>query len=106
VKKPYYVSESEKPKFHPIIADAKGFPRVPNRFLRPPTRNVILKTPFMSSPVDTVTEASAHFPRSSSSYPLTSPLVIHHNHQLAAAQVDMVHLVKLHENGPRNHVLE
>jgi IMP dehydrogenase len=77
------------------------------------TRNVVLKTPFMSSPMDTVTEeemairmaVSSEFAMSFAIIGLTlaSKLlggigVIHHN-QSADSQAAMVRAVKRHENG-------
>ena len=79
------------------------------------TRNVILKTPFMSSPMDTVTEVDMaiamavrisrgiHQLMCSLIFSINGQLlggigVIHHN-QSAAAQADMVRAVKRHENG-------
>ena len=77
------------------------------------TRNVVLKTPFMSSPMDTVTEsemaiamAVSQVPsvpcRPSISYTCLQLLggigVIHHN-QSPESQAAMVRSVKRHENG-------
>ncbi|KIJ12924.1 hypothetical protein PAXINDRAFT_170956 [Paxillus involutus ATCC 200175] len=58
------------------------------------TRNVALKAPFMSSPMDTVTETEMAI-----SLALLGGIgVIHHN-QSAASQAAMVRAVKRHENG-------
>ena len=74
------------------------------------TRNVVLKTPFMSSPMDTVTEGEMAIALAVS---LSSPLFLHsliahqllggigviHHNQSAESQAAMVRAVKRHENG-------
>ena len=77
------------------------------------TRNVVLKTPFMSSPMDTVTESEMAIAMAVSQVPSVPcrPLisypclqlhggigVIHHN-QSPESQAAMVRSVKRHENG-------
>ncbi|EJU05945.1 IMP dehydrogenase [Dacryopinax primogenitus] len=58
------------------------------------TRNVSLNTPFMSSPMDTVTETEMAI-----SMALMGGIGVVHHNQPAASQAAMVRAVKRHENG-------